>query len=157
MKTMKIILILILFFFTGCLCSYMVSTFKPDKKNDMVTINRIVQEVTYQWDSMEGANFTDYSYPFSVLALDETVLYQSSSKAVHRINDAVAYGEVVLNVEHNDEIVGKVIITVNRDSAFRTLQKLLSQIIFLSFTSFTIICGFYFFICRERLFSLLKT
>lgn len=151
MKTKKIILFLILIFCTGCLFSFVVDNFKADNKNDMITINRIVQEVTNHWDSLEDANNPEFIYPFCVLSLEDTVLYQSSPKAVHSINDAVANGDVILNIEHNNEIVGKVIVTVNKALAFRPLQKSLSRIIFLSFTAFTILCGIYFLYLQKKI------
>ncbi len=151
MKTKKIILFLILIFFTGCLFSFVVDNFKADNKNDMITINRIVQEVTNHWDSLEDVNNPEFIYPFCVLSLEDTVLYQSSPKAVHSINDAVANGDVILNIEHNNEIVGKVIVTVNKALAFRPLQKSLSRIIFLSFTAFTILCGIYFLYLQKKI------
>jgi signal transduction histidine kinase len=144
MNAKKIVMILSTFFLFGCICAYSIDSFLPKEKNDIITINRIKKEVSNNWGSLMEGNYHNFHYPFCVLSRNDSILYQSSSKATDNINDALLNGDTILNIEQNEEIVGKVIITTNMTAAFRPMQRLLPLAIVAVFFIFTVICGFYF-------------
>jgi signal transduction histidine kinase len=151
MKTKKIIALLTVLLLTGCFCASTVVHFQPYKKNDIVTINRIVQEVTEHWSSLPEGNYKDYKYSFCVLSSDNRLLYQSSADSVNTVIEALANGDIIMDIEQNNEIAGKVIITTNTRTLLKTLQKRLALIIVLFFTAFTFLCGFYFFYLHKKI------
>lgn len=151
MKTKRIIIVLVLFLFVGCLCAHIVSTFQPNQNNDLITINRIGKEVSKHWDSLKEGNYKDFKYPFSVLSLDNSILYQSSSDSTNQMNEAIKNGDTILSIEQNDKIVGKVIITTNRTAALKSMQTVLSRVILVFFSLFTLFSGCYFFYLHKKI------
>lgn len=151
MKVKRIIIVLILFLFIGCLCAYIVNIFQPNRNIDMITINRIMKEVSNNWDFLKKGNYKDFNYPFSVLSLDNSILFRSSSDATDHMNEAIKNGDAILDIEQNDKIVGKVIITTNRTAAFKSMQTVLSRVIFVFFSLFTLFSGCYFFYLHKKI------
>jgi len=153
MNIKKIAAVLIIFFLAGCLCSYSVVRFQPNNKTDVITINRIMKEVSNNWNRLEVGNYKSYTYPFSVLSLENSVLLQSSPDAVVDVSTALENGDTIMNIEQNNEIVGKVIITTSRDIdvAFKTFQKALSFVILIFFSVFTFFSALYFIHLHGRI------
>lgn len=151
MKVKRIIIVLILFLFVGCLCAHIVNTFQPNRNIDMVTINRIVKEVSNNWDSLKKGNYKDFNYPFSVLSLDNSILFRSSSNATDHMNEAIKNGDAILDIEQNDKVVGKIIITTNMAATFKPMQTILSRIILAFFSLFTLFAGCYFLYLHKKI------
>ncbi|BCJ94232.1 two-component sensor histidine kinase [Anaerocolumna cellulosilytica] len=129
----------------------MVVRFQPNNKIDVITINRIVKEVSNNWNTLETGHYKNYAYPFSVLSLADTLLYQSSPDAVVFIKDALERGDTIMNIDLNDTIVGKVIITTSGEVAFKTFQKDLALLILVFFSIFTLCSGLYFMHLHKRI------
>lgn len=151
MNVKKIAALLSLFFLVGCLCAYITSYSKPNKKTDVITINRIVKEVSNNWNTLATGNYDKYSYPFSVLSLEDSVLFQSSPDAVAHVREALENGDTIMNIEQNDKIVGKIIITTSNETAFKTFQRSLSLVILLFFSAFTLLSGIYFWYLHKKI------
>lgn len=141
----KVILLFVLFFLTGCICSYMVYQYQPDNKNNVIEINRITKEVTNNWDCIQAGNYKDFSYPFCVMSPNNEVLYQSSADADTSYDTAITNGDVIITIEQQGKIVGRLIIKTDRDAAFKNIPRKLSRIIFLCFLVLTVLSALYYF------------
>ncbi len=152
MKIKKIVAAaVILFLSAGCICAYTVVRFEPGKKNDMVMINRIVKEVSENWASLDEGSYPESGYPFCVLSADESILYQSSPNAVNGMNQALANGEPVVDIRMGDTVAGKVIITADREAAFKAMQKSLVLVLLVFFAVYAGFCGLYFYYLHRKI------
>ncbi len=141
----KIVAALSAFFLIGCLLSYTVYNLKPNIKNDVIEINRIYKEVTNNWENLNHAGYSNFLYPFCVLSNNGNILYKSSDKAIIDISSALQNGDIVMDIEYQDKIAGKLIITTDNSAYFKITQKKLSLIIFAVFSLLTVLSFIYYF------------
>jgi signal transduction histidine kinase len=117
----------------------------------VIEINRITKEVTNNWDCLNKGNYEGFSYPFCVLSPRNIVLYQSSETAATSYDTALANGDVIIAIERQDKIVGKLIIKTDRAAARRNLQQRLSLIILVCFSAFTLVFTIFYYYLHKNI------
>lgn len=144
MKIKKVIILLMLPLLLSCFCSYFIYNLKLNNNTDVVEINRITKEVTKNWDNLNIGNYSQFIYPFSVISNDGKILYQSSNNAITSINIAMKNNDIIFDIEKQDVIAGKVIITTDNCSYIKDMKKMLSIFILTFSFIFTLCSGLYY-------------
>ncbi len=151
MKTNRVIIGLLLFLLAGWIAAWIVYQYQPEHRNDIIEINRITKEVTNHWDNLNEGDFQDFSYPFCILSIDETIIYQSSAAAVTSYDIALVNGDIIIAIEQQGKIAGKLIITTDMSTTWRKLRQKLALILFLSCFVLTVISGLYYYYLHKNI------
>ena len=90
---------------------------------DSVTVNEILWEVKNDWNSLNvHENNTNQQY--SVIDNQGNVLYQSEAGISTSINEAIKRQDTILDIEIDDEIQGKLIVSTQLNQQYsRQLQN----------------------------------
>lgn len=122
----------------------------PERLQDTVAVNEIVQTVQRNWDSL-GDHANDTGFDYVVLGADGTVLYRTRSGLSESIHAAIAHRDTMLDVEVGGVSVGKLI--VYNDNTL-TLQSERQAVVFAVTAAMLLqlaICAGYFCYLRRTM------
>lgn len=152
MKVKKIVGIIAFLYIATTLIAF--SILKPTTAHqvDTVAINDIVQSYTEQWEDVTKGN--QYVYPdnplsleYTVISLEGKVLISTGKDISQSINEAVSHRDIMVDIQQQDLIVGKVIIyNKESDSLAKKQEKLLLLIIVVSVFLFAVCTGYFMFL-----------
>lgn len=142
-----------IFIFFGEILSLILFSFStPDFSQDTIAVNEVLQSVAQDFQNMKyHQNHTELEYV--VLDQHEIVLYRTKSGLSENVHTAISHRDTILNVEQENQIVGKIIIYNSQAELFmREKQKtilIFSLAIFLQF----LLCLFHDIIIHHRILT----
>lgn len=94
----------------------------PETEQNTVVVNEIVQAVTKDFDSMENhQNLTVLNYV--VIDNDGKVLYRTQTGLAENLNAAIVHRDIILDIEIDKTVVGKVIIENNETQTIQAQKR----------------------------------
>ncbi|MDD5934454.1 MAG: HAMP domain-containing sensor histidine kinase [Clostridiales bacterium] len=95
----------------------------PKKQNDVIQLNRIYQEVTLHINSLSSGDYSDFTYPFAVISLQNEVLYQHGISPDTTMASALEHGDTIFSLKDaNNREFATLLITTNLASSFDHLK-----------------------------------
>ncbi|MGL4798175.1 MAG: sensor histidine kinase [Cellulosilyticaceae bacterium] len=125
------LLILLLLFGIGTALTFHLLSTPLDDTLDIISINRIQQEVANHWGDMEAGDYSEYTYDFSVIDLKGTLLYQTRPSLDASLTSALKKRLPIVDVIIDDQIVGKILIHYDSQLSLRAFQHKLASTTYL--------------------------
>ncbi|MFV0393378.1 MAG: ATP-binding protein [Coprobacillaceae bacterium] len=76
-----------------------------------VEVNELTYEIQNNWDSIMVNNYQFSSYlDFTILSIDEEIIYTTNSKISQSINEAVSHRDTIIDIGRESKTLGKVLI-----------------------------------------------
>lgn len=120
---------------------------KEEKLQDTVAVNEAVQTIQRDWDSFEG-HINHTSLDYVVLDSDGTVLYKTKSGLSESINEAINHKDIILDIEVDGLIVGKLIVYNSDVLIFQSEKQTVIFSVIVAMLIQCSICAVYFFYMR---------
>lgn len=146
----KIHILFLLLFLAQAAALFLFVLQDSDFRQDTVAVNEAIHSVQNDWGRMAvHQNRTDLDY--TVLDRDGTVLFRTRSGLRETINQAVIYGDTILDIEIKGSVRGKLILYNGKAEALRSRKyRLLFGLLF--FMLFQLLfCMAYFLYLRRTL------
>ena len=122
-------------FSAGIALSVIVINNKNIVEVDIVAINDIVKTVEKNWGQVSKESFQniDIKQPFSIIDNMENVIYETPSNHFKNLYEAIKNKDTIIDLKHNNELVGKIIIHNNEQEVVEQMKKELVIVISLVF------------------------
>lgn len=120
---------------------------KEEKLQDTVAVNEVIQTIQRDWDSFEG-HINQTSLEYVVLDSDGTVLYKTKSGLSESINAAITNKDIILDIEVDGLIVGKLIVYNSDVLIFQSEKQTVIFSVIVAMLIQCSICAVYFFYMR---------
>lgn len=116
--------------------------------NDTVAVNEILWEVKNDWNSL-NIHENNANQQYSVIDNQGNVLYQSAEGISTSINEAIKHQDTILDIEIDDEIQGKLIVSNQLNQQYsRQLQAVACVVLLMIIIQS--IAAIIYFICLQR-------
>ncbi len=116
--------------------------------NDTVAVNEILWEVKHDWNSL-NIHENNANQQYSVIDNQGNVLYQSAEGISTSINEAIKHQDTILDIEIDDEIRGKLIVSNQLNQQYsRQLQAVACVVLIMIIIQS--IAAIIYFICLQR-------
>ena len=120
---------------------------KEEKLQDTVAVNEVIQTIQRDWDSFEG-HINQTSLDYVVLDSDGTVLYKTKSGLSESINEAINHKDIILDIEVDGLIVGKLIVYNSDVLIFQSEKQTVIFSVIVAMLIQCSICAVFFFYMR---------
>lgn len=139
MKLKPIIFVFSLLFFLEITLGLLILRSAKPKAIDTVEVNALVHSALDNWAALKSGSFTDMpasSYQYSILSADDTLLYANASNLSASVNQAIANGDTLADIENKGKLILNNPTTKNQNLVGRQLFILLLTSAFLYFFLF---------------------
>lgn len=145
MKWMGIVLLVV--FIIVIAISVTVINDKNIEEVDIVAINEAVKIIESNWGHVENGDYSSIALPFTILDHSGAVLYQTDSRFPATIYEAIRNRDIIIDVERNNDAVGKLLIHNEDKDLVQKLKQQLVWILIITFSVLLILCfGYIFYI-----------
>ncbi len=127
MKKTAISTILILLFLIEGMYLISFSKKQVNVTQDMILVNEVVQSVQMNWNHIEEHQL-ETILDYVVINQQGEVLFQTKFGISQTIHDAIIHRDTIVDVAHNQQIVGKIIIYNNSIEEFQVEKQKISAI-----------------------------
>ncbi|MGG7147097.1 ATP-binding protein [Clostridium butyricum] len=145
MKLHKLYYFIIIIFILGIFFCFNILNIEVNNNIDAVYINKILKNIENNWGNLIKEEYKDSILKFTVIDTEENVIIQTSDNISKTIHECILNKDVILDVNVNNEVVGKVLFyNETYDNVINIKNKLIKFLI--SFISLLVIlCIAYFF------------
>ncbi|MEO4055387.1 ATP-binding protein [Solibacillus sp. CAU 1738] len=125
MRIKLLMVIVFVIFAAGISFSIIMINNKNISEVNIVAINDVVKTVEKNWEQINNETFNNsgFQQPLTIIDNYENVIYQTPSMQFNTIYDAIKNRDSILDVKHNDEVVGKIIIRNNDHEIIQQMKK----------------------------------
>lgn len=110
---------------------------------DIVAVNQAVKLIESHWDDVEAGDYRAIALPFIILDQSGSVLYQTDHRFATTIYDAIRNQDIIVDIEHNNDTVGKLIIHNEDKDIVQQLKQQLKLMLIIAFSVMLILCFAY--------------
>ncbi|MEG0379573.1 MAG: hypothetical protein RR614_13940, partial [Eubacterium sp.] len=108
MKLKPLIFIFSFLFFLELALGLLILKTTIPKSIDTVEVNTLVHSASDNWAALESGSFADMpssNYQYSVLSADDHLLYASAPNLSDSVNQAIANGDTLADIENKGKLV----------------------------------------------------
>lgn len=107
----------------GILLSVIVIKNQNLSEIDLVAINDVLKTTEKNWGQISAGIFQNSNQSFSIIDDVGNVVYQTPDHSYTDIYDSIKNRDTIIDIEHNNEMVGKIIFSSNDQLLIQQLKK----------------------------------
>jgi histidine kinase len=109
MKLKRLYCFIVIVFILSIFFSIKLLDFDIKDNMDIVYTNKVLKSVENNWGNLKEENYKNNKIQFTVIDNEENVVIQTKDYTSKSVHDSILNKDVMLNVEVNDEVVGKIL------------------------------------------------
>lgn len=145
MKLKRLYYFIVIVFILSIFFSIKLLDFDIKDNMDIVYTNKVLKSVENNWGNLKEEDYKNNKIQFTVIDNEENVILQTQDYISKSVHDSILNKDVMLNIEVNDEVVGKILFfNETNDKIMKVKSRLLVYLICFMSVLF-IVCIVYLF------------
>lgn len=155
MKIRRIIGVLVIVYIVAIITTVLIIGQKKTVSIDIVAINELVQQIDLNWVDIKQGKFESLEHKsnIAIIDLNEQVIFQSSDVMFNTVYNAIKDRESIMDLYHQDEMIGKVIVYHQEASILQQMKQQLLISLIIIFIGLLIISVGYILILKATIFT----